>query len=221
MDASSTGGLFASLNGWVGNPLQQVFVANPSTAATAAPPTQPDIANALVSGTNAATSQMLLNINPKYGNDWLTLKARYTINAYSTSSAQGSFAVISPGQLTMWQIMANTPIAAITAGKVVFQKGCSLEFSGNRTSEYLMLHRDFCVPDILGCFVASGLLPKKVMSWFNPRFWPRYKTPEDKTSGTMADNPEYRFFGGDSKSNKSIFRLRDDAQDQDKDFTEH
>ena len=79
VDASSTGGLFASLNGWVGNPLQQVFVANPSTAATAAPPTQPDIANALVSGTNAATSQMLLNINPKYGNDWLTLKARYTI----------------------------------------------------------------------------------------------------------------------------------------------
>ena len=75
-----------------------------------------------------------------------------------------------------------------------------------------MLHRDFCVPDILGCFVASGLLPKKVMSWFNPRFWPRYKTPEDKTSGTMADNPEYRFFGGDSKSNKSIFRLRDDAE---------
>ena len=217
VDASSTGGLFASLNGWMGNP--QLQAPNPAAPVGTPAATTADIANALVSGTSGATSQFVLNVDPKYGNDWVTLRARYTIGAYSNSASQGSVAVISPGQLTLWDVRVRTPIADITAGKVVFHKGCSLEFSRNRSTEYLMLEREFCVPDILGCLVASGVLPKGVMSWFNPRFWPRYKTPEDKTKETMADNPEYRFFGGDSNSNKSIFKLREERQEKDPDFS--
>ncbi len=213
VDASSTGGLFASLNGWVGNPQQQVQVPNPSIpTTTAGPATTPDIANALVSGTSAATSQFVLNVDPKYGNDWVTLRARYTINAYSTASTQGSTTVISPGQLTMWDVRVSTPIADITAGKVLFHKGCSLEFSRNRTTEYLMLERDFCVPDILGCLVASGALPRGVMSWFNPQFWPRYKqsqqpkvTPPPGQTWKNTYSPEYYFFWRGKRNREEHF----------------
>ncbi|MGO9566463.1 MAG: hypothetical protein ACLP5H_02870 [Desulfomonilaceae bacterium] len=117
----------------------------------------------------------------------------------------------------------RTPIADITAGKVLFQKGCSLEFSHNRTTEYLMLERDFCVPDILGCLVASGALPRGVMSWFNPQFWPRYKrtgqpeAPAKKDPQVPKDylEPEYYFFGGVKETGKSVFQRRDDKQKDD------
>jgi hypothetical protein len=126
----------------------------------------------------------------------------------------------------MWDVRVRTPIADITAGKVLFQKGRSLEFSANRTTEYLMLERDYCVPDILGCLVASGALPRGVMSWFNPQFWPRYKqsqqpkvTPPPGQTWKNAYSPEYYFFGGVEETGKSIFQKRDDDQENDAAFT--
>jgi hypothetical protein len=201
-NVDASGGNFASLNGWVGN----------QTSPTG------DIANQLVSGTNAGVSSFSLDVTPKYGNEWVILQARYNINAYGTSSAPGAVVPISPGQLVLWSIQVSTPIADIRFGKQIFRRGCSLQFSGNRTTEYLMLERTYCVPNILGCLVASGVLPRGVMNWFNPQLWPRYKTPPDETTGKMADNPEYWVCGGDTKTNKSIFQSRDDAQKDDAAF---
>lgn len=224
VDASSTGGDFASLNAWVGN--------------------QGDI-NSLVTGTNAGVSAFSLDLKPAYGNEWVILKARYTINPYVTASAPGAVTTISPGNLTTWQVQVNTPIADITLGKYVFWKGFNLQFSGNRTEEYLLLERTYCVPDILGRLVASGVLPRRVMSWFNPELWPRYKdekttktTIEGGKATTVGDTttiegatkvtigqkptsptPEYEFFGGDPKTGKSIFELRDERQKRGDDFS--
>jgi len=198
VDRSSTGGNFASLNAWVGN--------------------QTDV-NSLVTGTNVGISSFTLDLMPRYGVEWVTLKARWTISPYVTSSTQGAVTPISSGNLTAWQVRVNTPIADITFGKQVFEKGFDLQFSGNRTTEYIMLDRTYCVPDILGCFVASGLLPRRVMSWFNPDRWPRYKTPLDKTTGKMPDNPEYSFFGGSAETKESIFQIRDKRQMEDPDFS--
>jgi hypothetical protein len=207
VDASSTGGNFASLNAWVGNP-------------TTLPG---DFANALVSGTNVGISTFSLDVLPRYGNQWVILKARYTITPYVTSSAPGTVTTISPGNLTTWQTQIQTPIADISFGKRVFLKGFELQFSGARSTEYLLLEKSYCVPDILGCLVASGVLPRRVMSWFNPDTWPRYKDEKVAAIGIQDGKvavvekrtdptPEYQFFGGDPKSYKSIFELRDDSQ---------
>ncbi|MBI4963626.1 MAG: hypothetical protein HY913_10145 [Desulfomonile tiedjei] len=193
VDASSTGGNFASLNAWVGN---RPF---------------PDI-GFLVSGTNASLSSLSLAITPRYGNEWVILKARYNINAYNTGTAPGALVPISPGQLTLWSVQVNSPVASIRFGKQIFQKGFNLQFSNNRTTEYLMLEQRFCVPDILGCLVGAGFLPKGVMSWFNPHLWPRYK------KGVTA-NPEDELFG-DPQTGKSIFAQRDEAQKKDPFFAE-
>ena len=83
VDRSSTG-LFANLNGWVGNPRLQVIILPGQS------PQSPDIQSDLVSGTGASVSNAVLNISPHYGNDWVDLKARYTINSYSTSAAPGA-----------------------------------------------------------------------------------------------------------------------------------
>ena len=123
--------------------------------------------------------------------------------------------MISPGQLTLWDVRVRTPIGNITAGKVVFHKGCSLQFSFNRTSEYLMLEREFCVPDILGRLVCSGLLPKSVMSWFNPEYWPRYrsdKQPAGPSKNTL--DPDYYFFGGIKETGQSIIQKMHDGRFQ-------
>ena len=46
-----------------------------------------DLANALVSGSNVGISAFSLDLKPQYGNEWVILKARYTITPYVTSSA--------------------------------------------------------------------------------------------------------------------------------------
>ncbi len=192
VDASSTGG-FAALNGWVGN--------------------QADIGN-LVSGSNAGSSSINLKITPKYGNDWAKLQARYTINTYNTSAAPGSVTPLSPGQLTLWSAAVGTPLGTIRVGKQVFRQGCSLQFSDVRTSEYLMLDRTYSVPDILGCLVGLGVLPRKAMSWFNPHLWPRYRPTKYKPS--PFDNPNYtepedELYRHPTK-NKSVFKVWEDEQ---------
>lgn len=191
VDASSTGGNFASLNAWVGN--QDV--------------------GSLVTGTNAGVSSFSLAITPKYGNEWVILKARYTINSYNTSAAPGSVVPISPGQLTLWSVQVNSPLVDLRFGKEIFQKGCSLQFSNVRTMEYLMLERTFEVPDILGRLVDCGALPRGVMSWFNWQLWPRYKR------GETPVEPEDQLYG-DPETGKSRFTLRDEAQQKDPFFAE-
>jgi hypothetical protein len=201
VDRSSTG-VFANLNGWVGNPRLQAFIVPGGTAAT------PDIVNDLVSGTGASVSSVVLNITPHYGNDWVDVKARYTINAYSTSASPGAAVPIALPQLTLWQAKVSTPIADIALGKTIFQRGCSLQFSWNRTAEYLMLQKSYCVPNILGCLVCAGVLPPRVMSWFNPELWPRYSPGQQNELG----EPEYQLYGGDSTSKKSIFDLMEQCR---------
>lgn len=191
--ASSTGGAFASLYAWIGN--------RPA----------PDV-GFLVSGSNSSLSSFSLAITPRYGNEWVILKGRYNINAYNTSSGPGALVPVSPGQLTLWSVQANSPVVNLRFGKQVFKKGFNLQFSDNRTTEYLMLEQTFCVPDILGCLVAAGLLPRRVMSWFNPHLWPRYKKG-------VTSNPEDELFG-DPQTGKSIFAQRDEALKKDPYFEE-
>jgi len=202
VDASSTGGDFASLNAWVGNRLDT---------------------NYLVTGTNAGYSQIALGLTPQYGNDHVLLTARYTITPYVTSSAPGAVTTISPPNLASWQVQVKNPIADITVGKKVFRKGFDLQFSRIRTDEYLLLERTCCVPDILGYLVASGVLPRRVMSWFNPDRWPRYKTAATTTNngatsaqdGVTTDDPEDLLFG----KGKSIVKQIDDQLQSDPYFS--
>ncbi|MGO9121925.1 MAG: hypothetical protein ACLQPD_30480 [Desulfomonilaceae bacterium] len=208
VDRSSTG-LFANLNGWVGNPRVQTTIVPGSASGT--PPTQPDIMSDLVSGTGASVSNVVLNITPHYGNDWVDLQARYTINAYSTSAAPGAAVAIAQPQLTLWSARVSTPIADIALGKTFFQRGCSLQFSWNRTAEYLMLEKSYCVPNILGCLVSAGVLPPRVMSWFNPELWPRYSQAHQTDTAKDLGEPEYQFYGGDSKTKKSIITLMEEC----------
>jgi hypothetical protein len=203
-------GLFANLNGWVGNPRTQA-----TSVTTVTNGSTPDIANDLVSGTGASVSSVLLNITPAYGNDWVHLKARYTINAYQTSAFPGAATPIALPQLTLWQAKVSTPIADIALGKYIFQRGCSLQFSSNRTAEFLILEKSYEVPNILGRLVCAGILPPRVMSWFNPEFWPRYSQAHqnEKTTKDLGE-PEYQLYGGDSISKKSIFTLMDERRRQ-------
>jgi hypothetical protein len=211
LDASSTGGNFASLNAWVGN--------------------QTDI-NSLATGSNAAYSAFGLDLKPEYGNQWVMLKARYTITPYVTSSSQGAVAVISPQNLTSWEAQVNTPVADITVGKQVFRKGFDLQFSSNRTSEYLLVEKSYCVPDILARLVCCGILPRKIMSWFNPEFWPRFKPPPPDTNASNGKppepsgppdpgtDPEYDFFGGDPTTGESVSKRIDNTLNADTYFNE-
>ena len=75
-----------------------------------------------------------------------------------------------------------------------------------------MLERSYPVPNLLGCLVSAGVLPRRVMSWFNPELWPRYKRSHQNQKPGDIGEPEYQFFGGDSKTKKSIFTLRDERQ---------
>jgi hypothetical protein len=191
VDASSTGGTYAPLNAWVGN--------------------EQDIKQ-LVTGTNAAISAFSLDLKPQYGNEWVNLKARYTINPYVTSAKQGAITTISPPNLAEWQVRVNTPLADVTVGKRVFAKGFDLQFSQNRTTEYLLLERSYLVPNILGCLVASGVLPRKVMSWFNPDYWPRRKEPEEKPTENLSDNLCNSLVSSGSETDKSTSNMVDEAQ---------
>src|SRR5208283_4313577 len=93
VDASSTHGNFASLNAWVSNQ------------------TGPgDMQAQLASGSSAGISAFSLDLKPQYGNEWVFLKARYTITPYVTSSLPGAVTTISPPNLATWQTRVNTPI---------------------------------------------------------------------------------------------------------------
>ena len=54
------------------------------------------------------------------------------------------------------------------------------------------------------------------MSWFNPELWPRYSRAYQTETAKDLGEPEYQFYGGDSKSKKSIFVLRDECQQKEK-----
>jgi len=105
-----------------------------------------------------------------------------------------------------------------------------------------MLERMFAVPDVLGCLVCSGILPKKAMSWFNPHLWPRYQrdraTEKVRVLGGKVGetavgagevtivgqqktyDPEYLLYGGDKATGKSNFELWKEKQLEDEDFRE-
>jgi hypothetical protein len=155
VDNSSNPGSYANLNSWVGN--------------------SPDV-NQIASGSNAAIGQVSVNVDPHLGNEWIKLKGRYNINLYQTGISKGAFNPMSSSFLTMWSLDVDLPIFRIGYGKRGFQQGFGLQFDFNRTSEYLVIERDLVVPDILGTLVAKGVLPRGVLSYFNPLAWGRYKT---------------------------------------------
>jgi hypothetical protein len=199
VDLSSTGGRYAPLNGWVGN--QDVGV--------------------LVAGTNAAISTLSLSNDVRLGQEWIALKGRYTINAYNTSSTQGSFVAMSPGSLTMWQLWSDLPLFKVTFGKQQFVHACGLQFSQNRTAEFIVFERSTPVPDLLYRLVTAGWLPRGVMSWFNPLGWAKYKRQGyEKPYPYGNENykePEDEFFK-DPETGKSKFKVRDEAQAEDEFF---
>lgn len=158
VDNSTTPGAYANLNSWIGN--------------------SPDVAQ-ITSGSNAATGQISVNVDPRLGNEWIRLKGRYNINLYQTGISKGAFNPMSSSFLTMWSLEVDLPIFRVGYGKRRFQEGLGLQFDFNRTWEYLVIERDFIVPDFLGELVARGLLPRKILSYFNPLAWGRYKTELD------------------------------------------
>ncbi|MBI5571069.1 MAG: hypothetical protein HY914_14085 [Desulfomonile tiedjei] len=155
LDNSVTASLYATLNSWVGN--------------------RPDV-NSFASGSNVTNSQVGLTVDPGLGNEWLRVKGRYNINLYESSTAPGAFNPMSITSLNMWSVEADLPIFRIIFGKRPFQQGLGLEFTDIRTQEYLLFERDLVVPDILTSLVARGILPRGVLSWFNPSAWGRYRT---------------------------------------------
>jgi len=139
---NSLSGNFAGLNGWVGL----------------------RTAGQLVSGTNAATTQIGFDFAPKVQNDWAVVKGRYKIHAYETATAPGAEVPISVAQWTNWQVGARPPFGAMFFGKRDFTKGIGLQFSENRTSEHLLvLLNPIAVPDILRSLVAAGSVPMNLL----------------------------------------------------------
>jgi hypothetical protein len=155
LDASTTPGVYSNLNGWVGN--------------------RPTDVGILVSGSDAGVSSVALSVVPQLGNDWLRLSGRYTINVYDAGTAEGVFNAMSTGQLTTWAASATFPVATITYGKRVFSNGLGLQFASSRSQEYLVMERQVMVPDLLTRLVARGVLPRGMLSWFNPGAWGRYR----------------------------------------------
>jgi hypothetical protein len=177
VDASSTPPAFANVNGWVGN-------------------RTPDIGQT-VSGSNAAVTSTSVEINPSLGSDWVTFKGKYTITVYDANTTQGAYVAMSPGQLTAWSLDVHAPVASFGWGKREFGRGIGLQFAPARTIELLFMERSLPVPDLLGTLVCRGVLPKGVLSWFNPDTWQRVSPapkpdpisacPEDQPA---ADPPE-------------------------------
>ena len=79
-----------------------------------------------------------------------------------------------------------------------------------------MMERTYSVPDILGCLVGAGVLPKRAMSWFNPDVWPRYR-PTDYPEGEYPfknkeyKEPEDELYRHPTK-NKSLFKVWEEEQ---------
>jgi hypothetical protein len=176
VDASSLGGRFAPVNGWIGNRL--------------------DIGET-VSGTNASFSSTSLAAQPRFGNQWVEVTGRYTIQSYQTSSTSGTYVAMSPGQLTLWTIAMDTPLGTISWGKQEYGRGFGLQLAASRSEEYLALEKWVQVPNILQCLVCSGFLPRGVLSWFNPGTWPMYSRkrpdPEIKPQKELDKDGYVRF----------------------------
>lgn len=126
-DRSSTGGNYASTNGWVGAKL-----------------------NDLSSSSNAADQVMETNVLPQLRlNEAVRLRGEYRIgawndpvaSAYINSTMPGVQVAISEGQWTMWWFSAQTPWGIIVFGKRPFDFGCGLQYNGSEdlTSESLLL----------------------------------------------------------------------------------
>lgn len=170
IDASTpTPGTYSNLNGWVGNRPLDVAV--------------------LVSGSDAGVSSLALSTTPLIGNDWLKLTGRYNIQVYNAATAEGVFNTMSTGQLSTWAISASFPFAKATYGKRMFFNGLGLQFASSRSQEYLTMERQVMVPDLLARLVAKGVLPKGMLSWFNPQAWHRFgeaPSTEEAATGDAA-----------------------------------
>ncbi len=153
-DASTTPGFYSNLNGWVGN--------------------RPTDVGILVTGSDAAQSNVGLSVSPALGNDWIRLRGRYTIRVYDAGSAEGVFNTMSTGDLTTWSALVSLPFAKVSYGKRMFFNGLGLQYGSSRSQEYLVMEQQVMVPDILAGLVARGVLPRFLLSWFNPQAWGRY-----------------------------------------------
>jgi hypothetical protein len=130
-DNSSTGGNFASANGWLGGKL-----------------------NDLTSSSNAARQPMgtdfIANIKI---NEAVKLKGKYRIgqfgnpisSSYLNSTAPGVNVAISEGQWTMWAVELRTPLGKVEFGKRRFRFGCGLQYNAEEdfTDESLELEAPF------------------------------------------------------------------------------
>jgi len=126
-DNSSTGGNFASANGWLGGKL-----------------------NDLTSGSNAARQPMATDVIPEIKiNPAVTLRGKYRLgqfgnpiaSSYLNSTAPGVNVAISEGQWTMWKAELRTPLGKVEFGKRRFRFGCGLQYNAEEdfTEESLKL----------------------------------------------------------------------------------
>lgn len=127
LDNSSTGGNFASANGWVGFTLGD-----------------------LTSSTGATEQNMEVNALPELKiNPAMRFRGEYRLGqfgnplagAYINSTSPGTNVAISEGQWTMWWFSAQTPWGIVVVGKRPFVFGCGLQYNGaeDLTSESLLL----------------------------------------------------------------------------------
>jgi hypothetical protein len=144
VDNSSTSN-FSSMNGWVGN-----LAANDY--------------GQIVSGTNVVGSKISVEANPQIAIDWVSANAKFIIDAYEIGSVPGSYNPVSAINLASWAITARTPLAEIAYGKANFMQGFGLQFSGNRTADYIMVSQEFPVPDILAGLLSTGFIPRKTLN---------------------------------------------------------
>jgi hypothetical protein len=126
-DNSSTGGNFASANGWVGFTLGD-----------------------LSSSTGATEQNMEVNALPELKiNPAMRIRGEYRLGqfgnpiaaAYVNSTSPGTQVAISEGQWTMWWFSAQTPWGIVVVGKRPFNFGCGLQYNGaeDLSSESLLL----------------------------------------------------------------------------------
>ncbi len=130
-DSSSTGGNFASANGWLGGKL-----------------------NNLTSGANAARQPMETNFITEIKiNEAVKLRGKYRIgqfgdpvsSSYLNSTAPGVNVAISEGQWTLWTAKLETPLVKVEFGKRRFRFGCGLQYNAEEdfTEESLELEAPF------------------------------------------------------------------------------
>lgn len=127
LDGSSTGGDYASANGWAGGKL-----------------------NDLTSSSSAEDQVMETNVLPELRiNQAIRLRGEYRIggfndpiaSSYTNSVSPGVQVAISEGQWTMWWVTCQTPWGVLVYGKRPLKFGCGLQYNGaeDLTSESLLL----------------------------------------------------------------------------------